>query len=139
MTYKNILKELRVIAKKSHVLHQETALQKKKALLEYQKFQLLKEKKPVDEINNQIANLKPDANPPTRFEEIFKQLFQEFSEKTPNPTEIQKQHFSNIHTFLTSQRTYQELIERYNPGINMKQAENVEKSATRVGLKVPGA
>lgn len=139
MTYKNILKELRIIAKKSHIIHQEANLKKQKALLEYQKFQLLKEKKPVDEITKQIANLKVDTKPPTRFEEIFKDLFQEFSKETPNPTKIQKQHFKNIHTFLTSQRTYQELIERYNPGINMKQAENVEKSANRVGLKVPGS
>lgn len=39
--------------------------------------------------------------------------------------------------FLKSQRQYQELLERYNPGMTMSQQEKVKKTARRVGLDVP--
>ncbi len=40
-------------------------------------------------------------------------------------------------TYLQSQRTYATLLERYNPGMDMDEAERVRLSARRVGLDLP--
>lgn len=135
--YKNIIKELRIISAKSHALRVQADLAKQKAILEYRKLQLIKERKSVEHVNHQLENLTSTSKPPTKFEHLFKQLFKESQAKTPTPNKIQAQHFKNIHDFLNSQRTYQELIERYNPGLTMDQGQKVEKTANRVGLKVP--
>ncbi|CAH6719507.1 ATP synthase assembly factor Fmc1p, mitochondrial [[Candida] jaroonii] len=133
--YKNILKELRIIATKTHKLHSKSQIKKEKALLEYKKYQLLKEGKPINEITQQIENLTTGGKPSDKFEQIFKQLHNE--EKAKGSNKIKEANFNNIYTFLNSQRIYQELIERYNPGLTMDQTENIEASANRVGLKVP--
>lgn len=44
---------------------------------------------------------------------------------------------SEILLFMRSQRKYTELLERYNPGANMTQAERTRLSARRVGLNMP--
>ncbi|EGV63758.1 hypothetical protein PSN45_004170 [Yamadazyma tenuis] len=135
--YKNIIKELRVIAARSHKVHEKSNLAKNKAMLEYKKIQLIKQNRSIAEVDAQLKNLQVDLKPSAKFEEAFKQLFAEFSAENPNPTRIQQQHFKNVSDFLYGQRTYQELIERYNSGLGMDQSETVEKSANRVGFTVP--
>lgn len=44
---------------------------------------------------------------------------------------------SEILLFLKSQRKYTELLERYNPGATMSQAERNRLTARRVGLNLP--
>ncbi|ORY83261.1 hypothetical protein BCR37DRAFT_392596 [Protomyces lactucae-debilis] len=44
---------------------------------------------------------------------------------------------SEILLFLRSQRKYTELLERYNPGATMTQAERNRLTARRVGLNLP--
>lgn len=44
---------------------------------------------------------------------------------------------SEILMFLRSQRKYTELLERYNPGATMSQAERNRLTARRVGLNLP--
>ena len=39
--------------------------------------------------------------------------------------------------FLKAQRVYGELLERYNPGMNMDDEERVRLSARRVGMEMP--
>ncbi|SPO02695.1 uncharacterized protein DNG_05368 [Cephalotrichum gorgonifer] len=41
--------------------------------------------------------------------------------------------------YLSAQRTYGVLLERYNPGMNMDEEERVRLSARRVGLDLPEA
>lgn len=46
-------------------------------------------------------------------------------------------YLNNVITFLSSQRQYQYLLERYNPGLTMTPTENLTKSANRVGFSLP--
>lgn len=135
--YKNILKELRIITKQAHVIHEKSNLVKQKTKLEYEKLQRLKNNQSVDDITKQIDSLTITSLPSNKFELKFKQIFQQKLTETPDITGIQHEQFHNIYRFLSSQRVYQELLERYNPGINMDAQENITKSANRVGLKVP--
>lgn len=48
-----------------------------------------------------------------------------------------KSHLKNIEMFLTNQREYEELIERYNPGKKLSQDEKVKRTANKVGLEIP--
>ncbi|TFK56052.1 hypothetical protein OE88DRAFT_704475 [Heliocybe sulcata] len=43
----------------------------------------------------------------------------------------------NAITFLRSQRTYKELLERYNPLVDLTAEERIEATARRVGLNMP--
>ncbi|KAI9067622.1 hypothetical protein FKP32DRAFT_1563474 [Trametes sanguinea] len=43
----------------------------------------------------------------------------------------------NVVTFMRSQRTYRELLERYNPLLGLSTEERVKKTAHRVGLDMP--
>lgn len=135
--YKNILKELRTISKEAHIVHEQSNLMKQKARLEYEKLQKIRGNQSIEAITKQINDLKVLNDPPTKYEDKFKQLFQQQSTQKPDLPWIQKEQFHNIHRFLSSQRTYQTLLERYNPGLSMDQQENVTKTANRVGLSVP--
>lgn len=128
--YKQILKELRIIQRQSHKVHEEANIVRLKTLLEYRKLELLKHNKPINDIQAQIDGLST-TEPKYKFVPIFKELFKEFDEDS----RIKSQNLDNVYKFLNSQRTYDELLKRYNPGINA--SENIEKSANRVGLKVP--
>ena len=128
--YKQILKELRIIQRQSHKVHEEANIARLKTLLEYRKLELLKHNKPINDIQAQIDGLST-TEPKYKFVPIFKELFKEFDEDS----RIKSQNLDNVYKFLNSQRNYDELLKRYNPGINA--SENIEKSANRVGLKVP--
>lgn len=128
--YKQILKELRIIQRQSHKVHEEANIKRLKTLLEYRKLELLKHNKPINDIQAQIDGLST-TEPKYKFVPIFKELFKEFDDDS----RIKSQNLDNVYKFLNSQRTYDELLKRYNPGINA--SENIEKSANRVGLKVP--
>ncbi|GCE97460.1 hypothetical protein ZYGM_001311 [Zygosaccharomyces mellis] len=47
------------------------------------------------------------------------------------------QHLEDISAFIDNQREYDELIERYNPGIRMSQEERVKRTANKVGFQMP--
>lgn len=47
------------------------------------------------------------------------------------------QHLHDIGSFLTNQREYDELIERYNGSSKLSQEETVRRTAGKVGLHVP--
>lgn len=47
------------------------------------------------------------------------------------------QHLQDVAAFIHNQREYDELIERYNPGIRMSQEEKVKRTAGKVGFQIP--
>jgi len=53
------------------------------------------------------------------------------------PHEYKLNNLNNVHQYLKNQREYFELLTRYNPGLLMSQADNVSKTANKVGLEVP--
>lgn len=137
MTIKALLSELHhelaATGKMAFDLQRKETLRKQKALFEYRKLQLIKDGKNSDtslkELQSSIANQENEAAPEPDLsfvENIVKR-----------GEEREKHHLSNIVAFIRNQRTYQELLERYNPGISMKQKDKVRKTARRVGLDIP--
>ncbi|KAI0028201.1 hypothetical protein K488DRAFT_59200, partial [Vararia minispora EC-137] len=46
-------------------------------------------------------------------------------------------HLANLITFMRSQRMHKELLERYNPLVDLTAEERIEATARRVGLNMP--
>lgn len=61
---------------------------------------------------------------------IFDGLSEEISKK-------RLQHVRDISSFVKNQMEFEELVERYNPGLKMSQEEKVKRTAAKVGLQVP--
>jgi len=125
-----------VIHEKTAKLHNEKDLKKQLALLNYKKLTLIKERQPTKEVDQQLAKLSKGEMPIPPMDKTIVNNF--VSETAPHINDHYRLfHMKNITTFLASQREYQELLERYNPGLSMEQQENITKSANRVGLQVP--
>lgn len=140
--YKALQKELATIQKKSFILHAAKELEREKAKLQYQKIQLIKERLPTTDIDSKIADLLKNGLQPPKFDHsLLKKLVVELDYVVPSANshmqKVKLQHLSNISSFLGAQREYNELLERYNPGLTMKQDDKVRKTANRVGLSVP--
>lgn len=133
--YKFLMKELRIVNKKTFETHTVKNLENIKAKLQYQKFQLIKAKQPIIAISKQIDKITAQSKlltpPPIDTAKVKNLLDQD--------TESQKglNNLSNVVNYFQSQRVYNELLQRYNPGMNVDQADNVRKTANRVGLNVP--
>ncbi|PVH20906.1 hypothetical protein CXQ85_004418 [Candidozyma haemuli] len=103
--------------------------ERQKARLTYEKFQLITKRKPYEEVNRKLATLEKNgcfADPldASRAKELIR-----------NSKDIN--NLGNVVRYLRSQRIYDELLGRYNPGLSMSQGENVQKTANMVGLQVP--
>lgn len=131
--YKELQRELSIINSKTFKTHCEKELKHSRTKLQYQKYQMIKEKMPTKHIDEQLARLNNgDVKPPRVNSSIIKEIVAE-----KEPTRANLTHMSNIKTFLNSQRVYTELVERYNPGLTMDQELKVRRTANRVGLQVP--
>lgn len=134
MKWKSLVKqlnqELRVAQRKVAACRESMDYEKRKARLAYEKFRLITERKPFHNIELELANLAsgkttsvPSAN--TRAKLLLK-----------SSNDIN--NLKNVVHYLRSLRVYDELLERYNPGISMSQEDNIKKTANMVGLQVPG-
>lgn len=133
--YRALLRELSVINKKSHQAHSKKEFERIKARLQYQKIQLIRQKKPIAEIELQLKKAAEESSKPPP---VLTEVLRSFVAETPSAVpQIRLQNLENVGIFLRSQRVYNELIERYNPGLTMSQLDNVSKTANRVGLQVP--
>ncbi|KAK6459429.1 uncharacterized protein RJT20DRAFT_16132 [Scheffersomyces xylosifermentans] len=138
---KNLHKELLIIQNRSNKIHNAKDLEKQQALLQYKKVNLLRENKDVSDINSQIEKLKKgDLQDSTELHS--KHIIKHFEEVSASAKDALDEKYklnnlSNVITFLNSQREYTELLERYNPGLTMKQDDKVKRTAHRVGLEVP--
>lgn len=131
--YKELQKELSIINQKTLKAHGEKELKNRKAKLQYQKYQLIREKMPTKHIDEQLAKVDSgEMKAPRINSSIIKEIVEE-----KEATKMNLMHMKNITTFLRSQRVYTELIERYNPGLTMDQEDKVRRTANRVGLLVP--
>lgn len=127
--YKELQKELVVAHRKSFSARWKKDLEKNKARLMYEKLQLIKARKPTAEVEAQLKALEAGKieYPPLDTSAVRKLVDSE--------DDIQNLH--NVVTYLKNQRVYNELLERYNPGLTLSQEENVRKTANMVGLAVP--
>ena len=62
---------------------------------------------------------------------------QSLQHQLPKPTERRLAEGHQYVHYLRSQRQYISLIERYNPGMNMKEEDRVRLTARRVGMDLP--
>ncbi|SGZ53383.1 CIC11C00000002615 [Sungouiella intermedia] len=127
--YKELQKELLVAHRKSYAVHWKKNLEKNKAKLMYTKLQLIKSRKPTGEVEAQIKALESGKieYPPLKTEGV--------RELVDSDNDIA--NLKNVITYLRNQRVYNELLERYSPGLTMSQEDNVRKTANMVGLAVP--
>lgn len=138
--YKTLQKELSILQKKAFEVHAAKDLEQKVAKLNYQKLQLIKQRIPSTDIDHQIANLKKNGLESPEFDPVLlNKLVKEldYTKKDSHLIKVKLQQLQNLSTFLRSQREYTELLERYNPGLTMKQDDKVRRTANRVGLSVP--
>lgn len=127
--YKELHKELVVAHKKSHLARWTKDLEKNKARLMYSKLQLIKARKPTTDVEAQIKALElGKVDYPVLKTDAVRELLDSEDDVT---------NLHNVVTYLRNQREYNELLERYNPGLTMSQEDNVRKTANMVGLAVP--
>lgn len=119
----------------SHQTHIKEILKKQDALVQYKRMQYMnagkklskeEDEQLIEEVKTKFFSKMPKLNV---------ELLSHLDKTELHPVEVE--HVENITTFLDSQREYIELLERYNPGISMKQTDKVRKTARRVGLEVP--
>ena len=67
----------------------------------------------------------------------IREHFKSTGNSTPQDNLARRQEAEQFAQYLKAQRTYGVLLDRYNPGMNMDEAERVRLSARRVGMEMP--
>lgn len=134
MVYEALKRELINTLKVSTKKQNATQLKRDLALLKYQKINALKVNN-IDEIKKidyriSLLEKKSDINKIEIDPKLWEGLKLE-------DNEFNNTHIADVANFLSYQRTYQELIERYNPGLTMTQSDKIKKTANRVGYELP--
>ncbi|KAJ9626781.1 hypothetical protein H2204_009926 [Knufia peltigerae] len=62
---------------------------------------------------------------------------QPLANASPEYANARRQEAEQFITYLRAQRTYNVLLQRYNPGMNMDEEERVRLTARRVGMELP--
>lgn len=73
------------------------------------------------------------ASPPAPLHKRIRDNFR----ATPPDSGLALQHAEQFLAYLRAQRTYVQLLERYNPSFGMDEEERVRLSARRVGMDLP--
>ncbi|KAK6463822.1 hypothetical protein DFJ63DRAFT_138175 [Scheffersomyces coipomensis] len=138
--------ELSIIEHKSSIVHFQKTFEKQITLLNYNRINALKESnqskvQDIDEKITQLQKTKQDIDN-ANVEEVKPELkdeslLHELTHDINHDDKYKLNHLSNISNFLSSQRVYNELLERYNPGLTMNQEDKVKRTANHVGLQVP--
>lgn len=127
--YKELQKELVAAHRRSYEAQWKKGLEKNKARLTYDRIQLIKARKPTEAVEAKLKALEKG--------EIQYPVLDENAARTLVEAEDDLQNLENVVMYLRNQRVYNELLERYNPGLTMSQEDNVRKTANMVGLAVP--
>lgn len=139
MSGKQLFKKMYGALEKSvaagHQTHMKEILKKQDALIQYKRMQYVNAGKQLTA--EEDAKLADDvrASFASKMPQLDVQLLEHLNREEHHP--VEQEHVVNITTFVDSQREYVELLERYNPGISMRQTDKVKKTARRVGLDVP--
>lgn len=132
-TFRKLYRELLKQNERIFKLHSKDIEKKQLALFQYQKINLIKLGKSLEEAE-EILKARKKASaikaPKVEIAEFKAALESEDLTHLIKVADIAE-------NFLRSQRVYQELVERYNPGMTMSQEESVKRTANKVGLLVP--
>lgn len=121
--------EIQLAKNKAFEAKWKTELKEKKARAAYEKLNRIKTKQLYDDVDLKIKNLNAGE---IEYPDFGKARLVDLLEQSDDVHNLQ-----NVVTFLQAQRTYNELIQRYNPSLTMTQEDNVRKTANMVGLSVP--
>lgn len=124
-----LLSEIQIAKKKAFEVRWKNDLKETRARLAYEKIHRIKSKQPYQDVE---LKLKKIDSGEIDYPEFPSGALAQMLEK-----ESDVRNLKNVVTFLQNQRTYNELLERYNPGLTMNQEDNVRKTANMVGLAVP--
>lgn len=126
---KELQKEVTLAHRKSFAASWKRDAEKTKARLSYEKIQLIRNRQPTKDVELQLKKLESG-------EIDYPELD---SSKALNLIDSEQdiKNLQNVVTYLKHQRIYNELLERYNPGLTMTQLDNIKRTANMVGLKVP--
>jgi len=133
--YKNLFDQLLINTKAAVKKQNAASLKKRLALLNYQRLNAIRNKdaSALGSINDQIKQANKETEDPSVSVDPI--LLEGLKVTKETPKNIR--HIQDMANFLSYQRTYQELIERYNPGLTMTQEDKVRRTANRVGLDLP--
>lgn len=135
VAFKNLYEQLLINTKAAVKKQNAQTIKKKIALLNYQRLNAIKSKdaEKLKQINEDLKKTNQETEDPQV--EVDPVLLEGLKPSKETPKNIK--HVQDVANFLSYQRTYQELIKRYNPGLTMTQEDNVRKTAHRVGLEIP--
>lgn len=134
---KNLHRELLINAKASAIKQNAQDLQKRIALLKYQRVNALKNQQ-TDKIRQIDQELKQAEQHSQEPEVTLDATLLGGLQITKNAdSKHSADHINDVANFLSYQRTYQELIERYNPGLRMTQEDKIRRTAHKVGFELP--
>ncbi|KAH3901257.1 uncharacterized protein SCODWIG_02777 [Saccharomycodes ludwigii] len=157
-SYKKLLKNLVHANKKSRIHQLQEENKKKIAMLTYQRINLvrqnsvnsldpklkLKNVQLLSALNKKVDILKtldPAKDKSLLFcplsSKFKKLLVSSSSQNSPVNISHRIKHLNEIADFVKNQSEYDQLLERYNPGMTMSQEENVKRTAAKVGLQIP--
>ncbi|CUS24015.1 LAQU0S13e01376g1_1 [Lachancea quebecensis] len=154
-SYKQLIRALVKSNRRSKIAQQLEDNKKQIALLTYRKISLmrqcqdpnpqekLKAMMNLNGLNKEIDNLKQDD--PSKSKKLYfyeksdelKKMIQEDSSVETSAIMKKLEHLRDIAGFLQNQMEFEQLVERYNPGLKMDQEEKVKRTAAKVGLQVP--
>ncbi|KAA1466177.1 hypothetical protein DENSPDRAFT_790585 [Dentipellis sp. KUC8613] len=83
------------------------------------------------------ASISPRSTRNPAITQNFRSIFAERLAQSPQPDSSFYKDMENAATFLHSQRMYKELLDRYNPLVDLTGDERIEMTARRVGLNMP--
>ncbi|KAL6944490.1 hypothetical protein ACO0RG_001227 [Hanseniaspora osmophila] len=152
-SYKNLVKSLVRSSRRSRIQQLEASQKKEIALLKYDLIKLnrlnLQSTDPKNmekhsDTKKQIERLENSALENSKkllFHPQISHLKELILTSTPSSDSTKHsnriKHFKEVSDFLINQSEYDELVERYNPGLTMSQEEKVKRTAQKVGFEIP--
>ncbi|KIK65329.1 hypothetical protein GYMLUDRAFT_139502, partial [Collybiopsis luxurians FD-317 M1] len=83
-----------------------------------------------------LRELKKASLPPHKINPALSSNFRVLVEQAKH-SNVVSEDLRNALTFMTAQREYKILLDRYNPLVDLTAEERIEKTAHRVGLNMP--
>lgn len=150
--YKAMIKSLVRTEKISRIAQRKGENKKEIAMLTYKRINIVREQSKKDSdvlrktrlmkdfqaLNKRVDMLKNEdiaGDKKLLFLEDSSPVKELFLDTNMNSRNLQ--HAKDITSFITNQREYDELVERYNPGSSLSQEEIVRRTAGKVGLDIP--
>ncbi|KAG7876861.1 hypothetical protein KL905_005150 [Ogataea polymorpha] len=133
--FQSLVNELQTAVQKAFEKHSKDMLKKQDALIQYKRLQYVRSGKVLSPEEDAVLVDEVKKSTQVTMPEVDVGMVKEMDSDSLTPKQLE--HLKNMASFVRSQREYVELLERYNPGISMKQTDKVRKTARRVGLEVP--